>query len=48
MLEHWFPLTRNLLYKDSILSLYGKIRVRENAYSGIFYAVYKNILESAI
>ena len=39
MREYGFLLTRILPYKDMILSLYGRIRVSENRYSTIFYAV---------
>ena len=44
MLEYGFSLTRLLSYKDEseeskILSLYGKIRIMENQYSGMFYLV---------
>ena len=39
MREYGFSLTRILPYKDNILSLYGRIRVSENLYSRIFYAV---------
>ena len=44
MLEYGFSLTRIFAYKDEsdesdILSLYGKIRITENQYSGTFYLV---------
>ena len=35
MPEYWF----SLIQESKSLSLYGKIRVRENQYSGIFYGV---------
>ena len=39
MREYGFSLTLILSYNDNILSLYGRIRVSENPYSRIFYAV---------
>ena len=41
MREYVFSLTRIIPYKDRIYdsSLYGRIRVSENPYSRIFYAV---------
>ena len=38
MRENEFSLTRTLLYKDGNVE-YGRIRVSENSYSPIFYAV---------
>ena len=35
MPEYWF----SLIQESKSLPLYGKIRVRENQYSGIFYGV---------
>ena len=45
MPEYGFPLTHSFLYDERIegSALYWKIQVRENLYSGIFYAVIKTI-----
>ena len=45
--EYGIPLTLIFPYKVRIvdsMSLYGKLRVRESPYSGIFYAVSKQVL----
>ena len=38
MQEYWFSLPN--ISESPILSLYGKIRVRENPYSGLLYVVH--------
>ena len=38
------PVFSHVRTESSILSLYEKMRVRENLYSGIFYAVYVSVM----